>query len=305
MKILFFTGKGGVGKSTLAAATAWQLSKKHRVLIASLDPAHNLGDIFGVKVRGEMHFSETLYVQEVELKKLSQDYLKREIKVLSDSYKYLQVLNLDTYFSVLKYSPGIEEYALLTSIEKTIRAESGFEYIIFDTPPTGLTLRFLALPQVTVTWIDRLAQIRQKILEKSYTIQNIKGPQSEGETLLSYDEKDDDILQKLVSLKSNYQSLNKILQGSICSIVLVFNPEMLSLKESMRLIEGLKELRLPLRLLLHNKISLDNLETADRVEKELSKVTSAQLERIMFRPEFQGNEDSALYHTKEDLTKYF
>jgi len=305
MKILFFTGKGGVGKSTLAAATAWQLSKKHRVLIVSLDPAHNLGDIFGVKVRGEMRFSETLHLQEVDLKKLSQDYLKREIKVLSDTYKYIQVLNLDTYFSVLKYSPGIEEYALLTSIEKTIRAESGFEYIIFDTPPTGLTMRFLALPQVTVTWIDRLAQIRQKILEKCYTIQNIKGPQSEGETLLSYDEKDDDILGKLVSLKSNYQSLNKILQGSICSIVLVFNPDMLSLKESMRLIEGLKELRLPLRLLLHNKISLDNLETADRVEKELSKVTSAQLERIMFRPEFQSNEDSALYHTQEDLTKYF
>lgn len=305
MKILFFTGKGGVGKSTLAAATAWQLSKKHRVLIVSLDPAHNLGDIFGVKVRGEMRFSETLHLQEVDLKKLSQDYLKREIKVLSDTYKYLQVLNLDTYFSVLKYSPGIEEYALLTSIEKTIRAESGFEYIIFDTPPTGLTMRFLALPQVTVTWIDRLAQIRQKILEKCYTIQNIKGPQSEGETLLSYDEKDDDILRKLVSLKSNYQSLNKILQGSICSIVLVFNPDMLSLKESMRLIEGLKELRLPLRLLLHNKISLDNLETAVRVEKELSKVTSAQLERIMFRPEFQSNEDSALYHTQEDLTKYF
>jgi arsenite-transporting ATPase len=305
MKILFFTGKGGVGKSTLAAATAWQLAKKHRVLIVSLDPAHNLGDIFGVKVRGEMRFSETLHLQEVDLKKLSQDYLKREIKVLSDTYKYIQVLNLDTYFSVLKYSPGIEEYALLTSIEKTIRAESGFEYIIFDTPPTGLTMRFLALPQVTVTWIDRLAQIRQKILEKCYTIQNIKGPQSEGETLLSYDEKDDDILGKLVSLKSNYQSLNKILQGSICSIVLVFNPDMLSLKESMRLIEGLKELRLPLRLLLHNKISLDNLETAVRVEKELSKVTSAQLERIMFRPEFQSNEDSALYHTQEDLTKYF
>ena len=48
MKILFFTGKGGVGKSTLAAATAWQLSKKHRVLVVSLDPAHNLGDIFGL-----------------------------------------------------------------------------------------------------------------------------------------------------------------------------------------------------------------------------------------------------------------
>jgi arsenite-transporting ATPase len=61
MNFFFFTGKGGVGKSTLAAASAWQLSQKYRVLIVSLDPAHNLGDIFGVDVRGERRFSESLH----------------------------------------------------------------------------------------------------------------------------------------------------------------------------------------------------------------------------------------------------
>lgn len=302
MKILFFTGKGGVGKSTLAAAYAWQLSQKKRVLIVSLDPAHNLGDIFGVKVRGEKRFSQTLFLKEVDLKKLSKDYLKREIRVLSNTYKYLQVLNLDTYFTVLKYSPGIEEYALLTSIEETIKTENRVDCIVFDTPPTGLTLRFLALPQVTVTWIDRLIQIREKIIEKCYTIQKIKGPQSEGETILSYNEKDDGILQKLYSLKSNYQSLNRILRGSDCSIVLVFNPDMLSLKESLRLIKGLKELKLPLRLSLHNKISSENLETMVRVEKEISKVASVPLKRISFLSDFQNYNDSVLYHVKEDLT---
>lgn len=302
MKILFFTGKGGVGKSTLAAAYAWQLSQKHRVLIVSLDPAHNLGDIFGVEVRGERRFSQTLLLKEVDLKKLSKAYLKREIRVLSDTYKYLQILNLDTYFTVLKYSPGIEEYALLTSIEESIKTENSFDYIVFDTPPTGLTLRFLALPQITVTWLDRLTQIRKKIIEKCYTIQNIKGPQSAGETILSYDEKDDGILQKLYSLKSNYQSLNRILQGNDCSIVLVFNPDMLSLKESLRLIKGLKELKLPLRLLLHNKISPESGETMARVEKEISNVTSVPLERVSFLSDFQTNKDSVLYHIKEDLT---
>jgi len=302
MKILFFTGKGGVGKSTLAAAYAWQLSQKHRVLIVSLDPAHNLGDIFGVEVRGERRFSQTLLLKEVDLKKLSKAYLKREIRVLSDTYKYLQVLNLDTYFTVLKYSPGIEEYALLTSIEESIKTENRFDYIVFDTPPTGLTLRFLALPQITVTWLDRLTQVRKKIIEKCYTIQNIKGPQSVGETILSYDEKDDGILQKLYSLKSNYQSLNRILQGNDCSIVLVFNPDMLSLKESLRLIKGLKELKLPLRLLLHNKISPESGETMARVEKEISNVTSVPLERVSFLSDFQTNKDSVLYHIKEDLT---
>jgi arsenite/tail-anchored protein-transporting ATPase len=305
MKILFFTGKGGVGKSTLASASAWQLSQKYRVLIVSLDPAHNLGDIFGVSIRSGKRFSDTLYLKEVDLKKLSKAYLKREINVLSETYKYLQVLNLDNYFSVLKYSPGIEEYALLTSIEETIRAESEFDYIVFDTPPTGLTLRFLALPQVTITWIDRLVQIRRKILEKWHTIYRIRGPQSNQETLLSFDEKDDGILQKLYSLKSGYGSLNAMLQSETCAIVLVLNPDLLSLNESKRLVAGLKELNLPLRLVLHNKIGPGSLETASRVENDIRKAARVPLQRIAFRSEFQQDSRVPLYVIGEDLTRFF
>ena len=304
MKFFFFTGKGGVGKSTLAAASAWQLSQKYRVLIVSLDPAHNLGDIFGVDVRGERRFSESLHLKEVDFKKQAKAYLKKEIKTLSDSYKYLQTLNLDTYFSVLKYSPGIEEYALLTSIEETLRNRSGFDYIIFDTPPTGLTLRFLALPQVTITWIDRLIQIRQKILEKFYTIRRIRGPQSTAETRLSYNEKDDDLLQKLYSLKSGYQSLSRTLQGDDCSIALVFNPDLLSLKESLRLIEGLDELHLPLRLLLNNKIPPGSREITQHVEAEIRKATTAPLMRIRLQSDFQKDNTSLLYNLGEDLMPY-
>ncbi len=305
MKILFFTGKGGVGKSTLASASAWQLSQIKRVLVLSLDPAHNLGDIFGVEVRKGRRFSDTLYLKEVDLKKLAKAYLEREINVLSDTYKYLKVLNLDSYFSVLKYSPGIEEYALLTSIEETIRSESEFDYIIFDTPPTGLTLRFLALPQVTITWIDRLIQIRRKILEKCYTIHRIRGARSDEETLLYYDEKDDRILQKLYALRSGYQALNAILQGKDCSIVLVFNPDMLSLKESIRLIHGLNELKLPLRLLLHNKIAAGSLETADRLESEIRTVAAVPVKRIALRSDFERDTRTPLYHIKEDLASSF
>ena len=165
--------------------------------------------------------------------------------------------------------------------------------------------RAATLPQVTITWIERLVQIRRKILEKCYTIHRIRGPQSDEETLLSYDEKDDGILQKLLTLKSGYHSLNTVLQGEDCSIVLVFNPDMLSLKESIRLIDGLKELNLPLRLLLHNKISADNQETADRVESEMRTVSSVPLKRVAFLSDFQKDNETALYNIREDLTPYF
>ena len=302
MKILFYTGKGGVGKSTIAAATAWQLSRKSRVLIVSLDPAHNLGDIFDVTLKNKKaQFTEKLFLKEIDLQKLSRDYLQREINVLSGTYKYLQTLNLDNYFSVLKYSPGIEEYALLTSIEETIRNEMDFDYIIFDTPPTGLTLRFLALPRVTITWIDRLIQIRQKILEKRYTIHRIRGPLSNEETVLNYKKEDDDIMKRLWKLNNNYESLNRILQGENCSIVLVFNPDILSLKESQRLMEGLNDLNLPLRLLINNKVSEENKEMANYVEENMRKMAKdVPIDRVSLSKTLLDGKGGKLYDIPED-----
>ncbi len=307
MKILFYAGKGGVGKSTMAAATARQLSRHHRVLAVSLDPAHNLGDIFHASLKdGEKRLTENLHLREVDLKKLSRDYLEREVTVLTDTYKYLQVLNLDRYFSILKYSPGIEEYALLTSIEKTVREDKGFDYVIFDTPPTGLTLRFLALPQVTITWIGRLMHIRRQILEKRYTIQKVRGDLREGgknpEVRLKFDEDEDGVIRRLKALKQNYEALTGILQGEDCGVVLVFNPDLLSLRESVRLTEGLKELKLPLRLLIDNKVTEENREMASQVEEEFKKIAGEiPMQRVALSEALYCGKEKNLFDISEDL----
>jgi arsenite-transporting ATPase len=307
MRIIFFTGKGGVGKSTIAAAAAWQLAQQHRVLIVSLDPAHNLGDIFNVTLKNKRkRFSENLYLQEVDLRQMARAYLEKETRVLSDTYSYLKALNLDHYFSVLKYSPGIEEYALLTSIEKAIREDTDFDYLLFDTPPTGLTLRFLALPQVTVTWIERLTAIRRQILEKRYTIQKIRRPLKTGEEKreirLSYDETDDDILNRLLVLQENYGNLTAVLQGATCGIVLVFNPDLLSLRESERLIEGLGDLKLPLRLLVQNKVTEENRTIADQVTGALQKASGHKgPARYVALNQDIALKGASLYNISEDL----
>jgi arsenite/tail-anchored protein-transporting ATPase len=307
MKILFFTGKGGVGKSTMSAAMARQLSQKYRVLIVSLDPAHNLGDIFGVALNHKKHrFTGSLYLKEINLQKLCRDYLQRETRVLTETYRYLQTINLENYFSVLKYSPGIEEYALLTGIEETLRAESNFDYIVFDTPPTGLTLRFLALPWITVTWIDRLIQIRRDILEKRHTIYRIRGVLDDKETLLSYDEDDDDILKRLKKLKENYQDLSSLLQGEDCGIVLVYNPDTLSVKESKRLIDGLRDLKLPLRLLINNKVQLKYQNMADHVDSAMETLAQGvPIRRVALSEGLLDARNSTLYNISETLLSPF
>jgi arsenite-transporting ATPase len=166
MKILFFTGKGGVGKSTLSAATAWQLSQMgYRVLAVSFDPAHNLGDIFGVKLtHKKKKFTKNLYLQEIDLDTAASEYVKTNVSLLTEVYGYLQSFNMDKYFKVLRFSPGIEEYAALTALEKILRNEvSKYDYLVIDTPPTGLTLRMLALPRITLTWVDQLIRLRKEI----------------------------------------------------------------------------------------------------------------------------------------------
>jgi arsenite-transporting ATPase len=308
MKVIFYTGKGGVGKSTMAAATAFQLSKNNRVLITSLDPAHNLGDIFGVTLRDRRtKFANNLFLSEVDLQKRSREYLEREIDVLTRTYSYLHALNLENYFNVLKYSPGIEEYALLTCIEETIRNGTDFDYLIFDTPPTGLTLRFLALPRVTITWIERLMQIRRQILDKRHTIQKVRGTPKEGEKnpeiKLKYDEGDDDVLNRLKALDENYQSLNRVLQGADCSVILVFNPDLLAMRESERLIEGLRDLGLPLRLLIDNKVTKENQDTAGEVEKMLVRYFGKDIpvRRVELAATIACQLGRCLYDIPEDL----
>ena len=273
MKTLFFTGKGGVGKSTLSAAAAWQLAEKgNRVLNVSFDPAHNLGDIFHAKLgHRKKRFNKTsLYLQETDLEKSAQEYLDHSMDLMQEVYSYTKAFNMDRYFKVLKYSPGVEEYAALTSMETILRKEKdNFDYIVFDTPPTGLTLRILALPAITVSWIDRLANIRREILNKRHTVHNITGKFDEEQFKVPYKEEDDPVMKKLMEMRERYQHVQDLLQSDENSITVVFNPDRLSLRESQRIFEGILDLKLPLRVVFNNKVNESNKQLADKVEKEL------------------------------------
>jgi arsenite-transporting ATPase len=289
MKSVFFTGKGGVGKSSLSAAAAWQLAEQgDRVLITSFDPAHNLGDIFDEQLshRITRYKKTSLYLQETDLEKSAQEYLKSSIGILEEVYSYTRAFNMDKYFKILRYSPGVEEYAALVAMEHLFRQEGeNFDYIIIDTPPTGLTLRILALPKVTLAWLDRLIKIRLQILDKRYTIHNITGKHDGKETKLAYTEDEDTVMRKLREMVTRYETVQRFLQSPDNNIALVCNPDVLSLKESQRLVTGTKELELPLRTLFVNKVTSENTYAADRVEKELlAKIPDVELKRVpMFR----------------------
>jgi arsenite/tail-anchored protein-transporting ATPase len=306
MRILFFTGKGGVGKSTISAAAAWQLSQSARVLIVSLDPAHNLGDVFGVTLNHRRHrYTDRLLLQEVDVARRSRAYLQREVDVLNDTYRYMQAINIERYFSLLKYSPGVEEYTLITSVEETLRDAEDFDYVIFDTPPTGLTLRLLALPHITLNWLERLISLRRLILDKRYTIGKIRGQAARqgGETRLAYDESEDRVLTRLLGLRGRYETLIARLGGPDSGVVLVFNPDLLSSRESERLIEGLRVLQMPLRLLVDNKIQPHTEALARRVEAGLvANAGAVPMERVRLSAALLQGGEVPLFQIPEQIT---
>ncbi|MGD8901849.1 MAG: ArsA family ATPase, partial [Desulfobacterales bacterium] len=139
-EIQFFIGKGGVGKSTTSAVTAIQFARNARdTLLVSMDPAHNQCDIF------QQNFSEKpkrvadhLEVKEVDVDFWIEKYLKKTEKTIKQTYTYESAFNLQNYFNVLQFSPGLEEYALLLAFENVLHTHGNKDIIMFDMAPTAL-----------------------------------------------------------------------------------------------------------------------------------------------------------------------
>lgn len=245
---LFFMGKGGVGKSTSAALTSLFLAQKgHRVLMVSLDPAHNQADIFETSLSDKpMELAPRLLAMEIDQEIWIRAYLKGVHHQISKTYAYLTAFNLQKYFDVIKHSPGLEEYALVLAFEK-IRADySHFDYLIFDMPPTALSLKFFSLPSISLVWIENLLALRREIIQKRELITKIK--------LLGKAFESDKVLVKIEEQRKQYQALKETFEDTEqTNLILVLNPDKLSHAESLRIFNTLKKININLFRTIYNK----------------------------------------------------
>lgn len=267
MKLVFFAGKGGVGKSTNSAIFAYKTAAAGKsVILNSIDPAHNLHDIFEIKLSAKpKELAPRFKVIETELSDWVKKYLKETEDTFKSVYKYQEAFNLHKYFKTLRYSPGLEEYAVLLAIKDTLKKYADNDYIVFDTPPTALTMKFLALPQVNLLWLEELKKFREMILHKKEIIAKINSGHKNKE------KQTDLILNKLNEMIDDNRQLNELLQNTdVCSVVLVKNPDSLSLSESSDIIEELKNLKIPLAKVIVNKCD-EPTELEQRLRVNLDK----------------------------------
>jgi arsenite-transporting ATPase len=265
-QFLFFIGKGGVGKSTISAITSVHLANSGLdTLLVSMDPAHNQRDIF------EIDFSEKprriahrLLVKEADADYWTKKYLKATEEHIKNTYTYQSAFNLQHYFKVLQYSPGLEEYALLLSFEDTIHTYKGKDVIVFDMAPTALTLRFFSLPFITLIWLNELLKLRKTIYQKKEIISKIKIGKKEFER--------DRVKSKLEILIYNYQQLRELFLSDTAKVNLVMNDDSLSFSEAVRIRQRLNDIGMNLHRVVINKAQSEEIPEEIRIEFKHQKI---------------------------------
>ena len=246
-RLVIFGGKGGVGKTSAAAAYALALAERDpaaRVLVFSTDPAHSLSDSFGEEV-GELKKGVAgvgnLDAMEVdpatrfeELKERYRRWTDELFDSLTGGSRWEVQFDREAMRELVALAPpGIDEIAALSTVSDLID-EGRYSTIVLDTAPTGHLLRFLELPQVALAWVRTFI----KLLLKYKNVVRWGG-----------------VAEELVALSKSIKRVAALLtDAEECEFVGVAIPERMSLEETARLAARLEALRVPMRRLVVNNV---------------------------------------------------
>ncbi len=242
-------GKGGTGKSTVSAISAMVLAGAgKKVMVASFDAAHNLSDIFKIRLD---HTPRTilpgLMAAEIDRERMIQLFLKETRDSLKQSYSYLTAFNLDGYFNVLKFSPGLEEHALVRALTEIMDGFPDLDYLIIDMPPTALSVKFFLLPTLSRIWIQELEKLRNEINKKKKIVSTVR-----------YGNKDhgrDKILNRILALKQEYMDLEALFRDPLTTTLsVVVNNDSLSISETERIVDDLGANSIPVKSVVWNRV---------------------------------------------------
>jgi len=225
MRIMLYTGKGGVGKTSVAAATALACAQRGlRTLVISTDAAHSLADSFDTTLAPEPRLlSANLWAQEIDVYHQMDRYYATIKDYLS---QVLAWRGLDDVIAQeMTAFPGMEELASLLVVEQ--HHDSGnYDAIIIDAAPTGETLKFLSFPDVASWWLEKVFPLQRKAAQ-------LLGPVVR--PVLNLPMPSDEVFDSIQVGLNRLQRLHRILaDAKTASIRLVVNPEKMVIKEAQR-----------------------------------------------------------------------
>lgn len=255
-KLVFFGGKGGVGKTTSSSAFAYACSKKdEKTLLVSTDPAHSLCDIFEKEIGSKITLlKNNLYALEIDPEEESKKYINDIKSKMKDIVSPVIIQEVEKQLDAASVSPGSDESAVFDKLmEIIIDYNEQYDRIVVDTAPTGHTIRLLSLPDLLGGWMDRLIEKRKHAMEL-YEMTN------RYDAKLQRAIKDDPVISTLSLRKEKMEKTRDILiDNSLTSFVFVLNPEKLPIEETKKAIAILNKYGITIKDIVVNRILPDGL----------------------------------------------
>ena len=293
--ILFVGGKGGVGKSTTAASLAVHLADSgEKILLVSTDPAHSLGDLFETSVGDrKREIVPGLHALEIDPGQEVEKYLARVKSTMRHYVQPAMYSEIERQIELTRHSPGAEEAALMDRVT-TLMQEGAISHdrIIFDTAPTGHTLRLLALPEIMAAWTTGLLKSRERSDSLGKAVDRLRGrEQASGDELAWFDdvkeEVTDERTQKIQEvLLERHRRFSKarrlLLDPEITAFILVLIPEKLPILESKKTHAVLRQHKIPVAGLVVNRTLPENQGLGEFLESRRSQEAEylEQIERV-------------------------
>ena len=293
-KIVFFGGKGGVGKTTCSASYALHSAKKGlKTLLVSTDPAHSTSDIFGKQITEEIsQLLPNLDAIEISGEKESNLYMDRVRESLKNIVSPVIVAEINKQIDAAAISPGTEEAALFDKMIEIIVLESDhYDRIIFDTAPTGHTVRLLTLPELLGGWLESLIEKRKK----SISIMSMAMNQAK-----KTDENigKDEVIKILQAKYDRISQAKKIMMDDkLLSFMFVINAEKLPIDETRKAIDILEKYNILVDGVVVNKILPEDMTD----EFWISKKKDEQMYLEMIKDTFKGKKIYTLPMLKSDV----
>ncbi len=204
-RYIMFGGKGGLGKTTFSAATAYWLAQQgHKVLVFSVDPQASLTDIFQKDIfgKGAVPIMQNLWAQEIDADSHIKEYQNEIRKKILDMYGFDSVpVEIEDYIQAASAEPAMEESAIFDAVVDIV-VKGDYDYYIYDLVPLGHALYYLSMAKVYDEWINKITKLREEMREYETMVSRIKREKETDE---------DKILTELQFIKGRINASSSIL----------------------------------------------------------------------------------------------
>ena len=249
-----FGGKGGLGKTTFSAATAWWLAQQgKKVLVFSVDPQASLSDIFQQDIfgKGPVKIIDNLWAQEIDADRHIKEYQDEVRQKIRDMYGLDEVpAEIEDYIQATSAEPAMEESAIFDSVVDIVNA-GDYDYYIYDLVPLGHALYYLSMAKVYDEWIGKITQLREQMREYEEVAARMKRQKEVDE---------DQILAELQYIRSRINSASRILTDrEKTAFYFVVIPEQMILIDTKKAAELFARFDVPIGGYLVNRVIPEEL----------------------------------------------